>query len=127
MSSEDDLPLGCWIILIIVGGGIWWAWSAGTGCFAADQFDYVTKKCALEHLQRPDCNSDRDILSVDELTDASYKDDKGYVNQVRTLIYSFHKRPTNGPVSDVVMRDNASLFKIKTGQWLASCESLPSK
>jgi hypothetical protein len=87
----------------------------------------VTKQCALMHLQKPACNSDRDILDVDEITDASYTDKDGKRWEVRSIIYEFRKRPIDGPVSGDVLRDNASMFKTASGQWLASCENPSSQ
>jgi len=125
MREGADENLGCTIGLIVFVAVMWFAWSSVSGCFLADQFDHVTKSCALAHLQKPSCNSDRDILSVDEITDSSYTEANGKRDEVRTIIYSFRKRPTDGPVSAAVMRDSASMFKTEKGQWLASCENLP--
>jgi len=127
MSDEgNDGNLGCTILLILIGAAVWFAWSSISGCFLADQFDYVTKACALAHLQKPACNSDRDILGVDEVTDSSYTETSGKRDKVRTVIYSFRKRPVDGPVSAAVMRDSATLFKTEKGEWLASCENVPT-
>lgn len=81
----------------------------------------------LTHLQKPACNSDRDILSVDEVQDSSFTEAGGKKDEVRTVIYSFRKRPVgDGPVSAAVMRDSASLFKTNKG-WLASCENVSAQ
>ena len=46
--EEDYLKgWGCLLGLGIVGFGIWAIWNSLFGCFLADQFNYVTKSCAL--------------------------------------------------------------------------------
>jgi len=127
MSEEENGDGGCTLILIGIALVAWLAWSFLSGCFMADQFDYVTKKCALEHLRKPACNAERDILGVDEITDVSFKDSQGRQNEMRSIIYSFRKRPTDGPVSAGVFRDTATMFKASEGKWLASCENVSSK
>lgn len=126
-KTEDKIGegFGCLVLIGLVGAAIWVVWTSVFGCFLADQFSYVTKECALSHLQRPSCNSDRDVLEVDEVTDTSYNDEKGQRQEVRTVIYKFRKRPVSGPVSDTVMRDTTTLFKLKDGRWVAFCENIP--
>jgi hypothetical protein len=116
--------IGCGFLLLIVFGAVWLFWPSALGCFFADNFDYVTKECALAHLQKPACNSDRDILDVDEITDTSYTDAKGKRWEARRVLYRFRKRPTDGPVSAEVLRDNAGLFKLADGHWIASCDTV---
>ena len=126
--AEDEKPgegVGCTVLFLILAAGAWWLWSSAFGCMLADNFDYVTKECALKHLQKPACNSDRDILEVDEVKDLSYTDEKGVKTEVRSIIYSYRKRPMGAPVSAEILRDDASMFKIANGTWLASCENLP--
>jgi hypothetical protein len=123
-ESKPAVALGCVFLIAIAVAAVWVFRPSTFGCFLADQFDYVNKQCALTHLRRPLCNSDRDILDIDEITDISYTDKDGKHWQVRKMIYEFRKRPIDGPVSADVLRDNATLFKTANGQWLASCENL---
>lgn len=90
----------------------------------ADEFDYVTERCALTHLQKPACNIERDILEVDEVSVAQkgWIDQAGKQREARTVIYQFRNRPLNGPVSAEVLRDTEYLFKDDKGQWQAGCE-----
>ena len=119
--------VGCLILLALAGAIIWAVWNSAFGCLLADNFDYVTNACALSHLRKPACNIDQDILEVDEVKDVSTNDAQGHREEVRSIIYKFRKRPTSGPVSDAVMRDTASMFKLKDGTWIASCENLQQK
>jgi hypothetical protein len=122
-SSNTGGGVGVLFLLALVGYGAYAVWNSAFDCFLADEFNYVTAQCALIHLQKPACNDERDILGVDEVTDVSITDDKGQRDEVRKVIYKFRKRPTSGPVSDDVLRDTATIFKIKDGRWLASCEN----
>lgn len=102
-------------------------WASAFGCFLADNFDYVTKECALALIQKQSCNSlDRDILAVDEVTTSNYMRN-GVEEQARTVIYRYRKRPTNGPVSAEIFRDTEYLFKNRQREWQASCGVLPQQ
>jgi len=118
----DNENLGCtllvWLVLASVGFLIWVNVSE---CGLADKFDYVTKKCALAHLQTPTCQTNRDIFEVDEVQEANWKDNQGQEHQVRSVIYEFRKRPVDGPVSAQIFRDTISMTKYKD-RWVAGCE-----
>ena len=122
-ATKSEEVMGCAVLLAIAVGIVWVVWGSAFDCFLADQFDYVTKECALIHLRKPACNSDRDILEVDEIRNTSYTE-KGKREEIRIVIYRFQKRPVSGPVSADVLRDSASLFKTAQGRWLASCENV---
>jgi len=125
-KTDDNAAagFGCLVLFGLACALIWAAWDSAFGCLLADNLNYVTSQCALKHLQKPSCNDDRDILQVDEVTDVSTTNPQGQRDEVRTVIYRFRKRPTSGPVSDTVMRDTASMVKMKSGEWMASCENL---
>lgn len=114
--------LGCALVTGLMIAAVWVVWTSIFGCFLADNFDYVTKQCALKHLQRPACNVEQDILGVDEIDDISRTDEKGKRVEMRSVIYQFKKRPLNGPVSGDVLRDTQTLYKDAQGHWKASCE-----
>lgn len=110
---------------VLVGGALLVLWIIALSvndCGLADNFDYVTKRCALSHLQRASCNLERDIFTVDEISDTSYTDDKGKRVELRSVIYQFRKRPLNGPVSADVLRDTEIMYKDAQGHWKAGCE-----
>ncbi|HEV2232126.1 MAG TPA: hypothetical protein VGV68_01835 [Terriglobia bacterium] len=114
--------LGLLLIIGLIFAVGWVILMSTYDCFLADNFDYVTKRCALKHLQKPGCNIEQDILDVDEISDTSYKDDTGNRVETRSVIYQFKKRPVNGPVSADVLRDTQTLYKDAQGHWKASCE-----
>jgi hypothetical protein len=124
VSKWDDMIAKALGYAFLIGI-VWVIWRSAFGCILAN-FDYVTKACALSHLQKPSCNEDRDILEVDEVKDTSYSDNKGQRQEVRSVIYEFRKRPVAGPVSDTVMRDTTTLFKLDNGRWVAACENVVS-
>jgi hypothetical protein len=113
--------VGAAMIVGLVALGIWLIWGLATGSLLADQFNYITDGYALAHLRDSNCSLERDILEVDEVKDASVED-KGRKVEMRQIIYSFRKRPVNGPVSAEVMRSTATLFKDENGKWTASCD-----
>lgn len=108
--------------LVVLGWLNWQSISEGWSCFLAENYDYVTKQCALKHLQKPECNIEQDILAVDEIKDTSYTDDKGKRVEMRSVIYQFKKRPLKGPVSADTLRDTQTLYKNAQGHWKALCE-----
>lgn len=126
-ASKSDEVVGCLVLLAVAGGILWVLWGAAFDCFLADNYDYVTKRCALTHLQKAACNNERDILDVDEVTESDYTDGAGKKWQSRAVIYRFRKRPTAGPVSDDVLRDTEYLFKNDQKKWQATCELPTSK
>ena len=126
-ASKSDEVGGCLFLVAVAAGILWMLWTSAFGCFLADQWGYVTKPCALQHLQKAACNTERDVLAVDEITDSSYADSNGKRMEMRTVIYEFRKRPTEGPVSADVLRDTEYMFKNPKGEWQATCELPASK
>ncbi len=98
-SGDSSEGIVTFLLVCAVIYSIWAVWESAEGCFLADQFNYVTSRCALQHLQKPNCNSEQDILAVDEITDTSFNDEKHNRVEARSVIYQFKKRPLNGPVS----------------------------
>lgn len=123
-GANDVAGLGCLVLASLACVLIWASWSSAFGCLLADKFDYVTKQCALIHLRKPACNTEEDILDVDEVSDSIYTDGSDKRQEVRTVIYTFRKRPVSGPVSDAVMRDTSTLLKLQNGEWVATCEEV---
>src|SRR5712664_1392637 len=110
-GKESSAASGCGC-LILLGLGVclvWAAWQSAFECLLADNFDYVIKECAMSHLHKPSCNTERDILEVDEITDNSYTDKQAKRWESRLVIYRFRKRPTSGPVGADILRDTAVL------------------
>jgi len=120
-DSKLSEGIGCLVFSVIVLLLVWVVWSQGWD-FLADNFGYVTSSCALEHLQKPNCNTEQDVIAVDEVRDASYNDSKGNRVEARSVIYEFKKRPINGPVTADVLRDTQLMFKNDQGHWKAVCE-----
>src|SRR5262249_9425382 len=112
---------GCLVVIAVVIFGGWALYSMfmGEDC---DKQDFLTKACAMRHLQKPACNSERDILEIDEIEDATIAND-GHGNRVamRNVIYKFKQRPVAGAVSNAVMRDSMMFYK-DGKNWKAPCE-----
>ena len=99
-------------------------WESAFGCFLADTFGIVTRRCALHHLvTSAACRDGKDILGVDDVTYEKYVDSSGKTQEEVEVIYRFRRRPNSasGPLSDEVLRDEVEMSNVK-GKWIAECE-----